>query len=96
MIRSGFTPTLHERKTAGGAGSLLAGGSESFGSPGVEQLRWLRPLRPGDELSCRVEVLEVSRSASGNTGSVRWEWQLSNQRTEQVLGMITTSLFDLR
>lgn len=71
-------------------------GSESFGSPGVEQLRWLNPLRPGDEVSCRVEILEVSRSPSGNSGRVRWHWQLSNQRSEQVLGMITTSLFDLR
>src|SRR5271155_4115446 len=32
--------------------------SESFGSPGIEKLEWLEPVRPGDALRLRVEVLE--------------------------------------
>jgi acyl dehydratase len=36
----------------------------SLGSPGIDELRWLRPVRPGDELSVRVTVLEANRSRS--------------------------------
>jgi acyl dehydratase len=69
--------------------------SESFGSPGVESLKWLEPLRPGDSVMLLVEVLESRRSASGRTGIVRWRWDLKNQKGTVVLSMIATSLFDL-
>lgn len=36
----------------------------SMGSPGVDEVRWLRPVRPGDELRVRVTVEKVRRSAS--------------------------------
>lgn len=71
-------------------------GSESFGSPGVEQLEWLIPLRPGDQVRCEVEVINVRRSDSGNTGSVKWRWTMINQRNEAILKLTTISLFDLR
>src|SRR5579862_2683314 len=69
--------------------------SESFGSPGVERLEWLEPVRPGDALSLRVEVLEARRSSSGRTGVVRWRWELWNQARVKVLALIATSLFDI-
>jgi acyl dehydratase len=69
--------------------------SESIGSPGVEQLRWLHPVRPGDELQLRVEVLQSRLSRSGKTGVVRWHWLLSNQHGTVVLDLIATSLFDI-
>jgi acyl dehydratase len=34
----------------------------SLASPGVDQVRWLRPVRPGDQLKLRVSVLEVKPS----------------------------------
>jgi len=34
------------------------------GSPGVDEVRWLKPVRPGDELSVRMTVLEARRSES--------------------------------
>ena len=36
----------------------------SLGSPGIDELRWLRPVRPGDRLRLRVTVLEARRSNS--------------------------------
>jgi acyl dehydratase len=36
----------------------------SMGSPGVEELRWLRPVRPNDRLRVRVTILETRRSNS--------------------------------
>lgn len=67
--------------------------SESFGSPGIEQLQWLEPVRPGDALRLRVEVLESRVSSSGNTGIVRWRWELFNQAGTKALSLIGTSLF---
>ena len=70
-------------------------GSESFGSPGIDELRWLEPVRPGDELRLRIEVLESRRSSTGRTGIVRWQWRLLNQSNRPVVEMIATSLFDV-
>ena len=39
-------------------------GASSIGSPGIEALRWLTPVRPGDTLSLRAEVLSARPSAS--------------------------------
>jgi acyl dehydratase len=41
----------------------LLGDAASMGSPGVEELRWLAPLRPGELVSARLEVLETSPSS---------------------------------
>jgi acyl dehydratase len=38
--------------------------SSAMGSPGVDELRWLRPVRPGDRLKARVTVLQTRRSHS--------------------------------
>lgn len=71
-------------------------GSESSGSPGLSSISWLKPVRAGDTLSMRVEVLQVKLSQSHGTGVVFWKWQLANQRAELVLDLVATSLFDLR
>lgn len=70
--------------------------SEAFGSPGVEDLRWLKPVRPGDALRMETTVLSVRRSASRpELGILKWTWRLFNQHDEQVLELTATSLFDL-
>lgn len=70
--------------------------SESFGSPGVERVRWLVPVRPGDALRLVVTVDSVRVSSSrDDLGIVRWTWRMYNQREEQVLEVEATSLFDL-
>ncbi len=71
-------------------------GSESFGSPGLTDLRWSSPVRPGDELHLRLEVKDVRRARSRPTlGIVRWTWRMRNQRDEEVLSLEATSLFEL-
>src|SRR3979411_3056108 len=52
----------------------VLGDSESIGSPGIEQLKWLNPVRPGDELELRIEVMETRHSRSGAVGIVKWRW----------------------
>jgi acyl dehydratase len=73
--------------------SVLAD-SESIGSPGIEQLKWLNPVRPGDELELRIEVLETRESRSGTMGIVKWRWILTTQGGVPVLEMVATSLFE--
>ena len=69
--------------------------SESFASPGLAYVKWLHPVRPGDQLSLRASVLETRRSASQpGMGILRWRWQLFNQAAVQVLDLEATSLFD--
>jgi acyl dehydratase len=71
-------------------------GSEVFASPGLAYLKWPAPVRPGDTLRLRVEVLEVRRSQRQPTlGVLRWRWQLLNQDGAEVLELEATNLFDL-
>ncbi len=74
----------------------LLADSESFGSPGLDYLKWLHPVRPGDLLTLRASVLEARTSARQPTlGVLRWRWQLCNQDDVAVLDLVATSLFDL-
>lgn len=57
-----------------------------LGSPGVDELRWLAPVRPGDELSLRITVTEARRSRSKpDRGLVRTDNEFVNQRGEPVM-----------
>lgn len=77
------------------ADNVLAG-SESFASPGLTNLRWKNPVRPGDTLHLRLQVNDVRRARSRSTlGVVQWSWQLNNQRGDSVLQLDATSMFDL-
>ncbi|WP_295530435.1 MaoC family dehydratase [uncultured Pseudacidovorax sp.] len=70
--------------------------SESFASPGIDHIRWSRPVRPGDRLRLRAEVIEARRSdTKAHLGILRWRWQLFNQHDVQVLDAMVTSLFRL-
>ncbi len=69
----------------------------SLGSPGVEKVRWLKPVRPGDVLRLRVEVLEARPSESKpHLGLVRSRWQMTNQAAETVLEMEGWGMFRRR
>ncbi|MAK56366.1 MAG: acyl dehydratase [Pusillimonas sp.] len=71
-------------------------GSESFGSPGVDKIRWLLPTRPGDALRLELTVNNVRVSETRkDLGIVRWTWRVYNQNDDQVLELEATSLFDL-
>jgi acyl dehydratase len=69
--------------------------SESIGSPGIADLKWLSPVRPDDELALRIEVLETRRSRSGTMGIVKWRWEVTTQAGTPVLELTATSLFEI-
>jgi acyl dehydratase len=66
------------------------GRTASLGSPGVNELRWLAPLRPGDELMLDVDVTEarISRSRPA-TGIVTLKAAVSNAAGQALCEMIT-------
>jgi acyl dehydratase len=60
----------------------------SLGSPGVDELRWLKPVRPGDTLSVRITVLEANRSRSKpDRGIVLSYIEVINQSGEVAMTM---------
>jgi acyl dehydratase len=60
----------------------------SLGSPGVDELRWIKPVRPGDDLSIRVTVLEARRSDSKpDRGVIRSFVEVINQNGDTVMSM---------
>ena len=66
----------------------------SLGSPGVDELRWKIPVRPGDELSIRVTVLGTKRSRSKpDRGIVRSFIEVINQNREVVMSIKAINLF---
>lgn len=71
--------------------------STSQGSPGIDNLRWLKPVRPGDVLRVRMTVLETRASQSRpQIGLVRSAWAVFNQADEQVLSMEGWGMFGRR
>lgn len=68
--------------------------SPSLGSPGVDELRWLKPVYPGDTLRMEGEIIEVRPSQSRpEMGSVRTRYTLFNQHDEPVMRFIGIGLF---
>lgn len=60
----------------------------SLGSPGLENIRWLKPVRPGDTLRVRSVVLEARPMESKpHVGLVKVRWETLNQNNEEVAQM---------
>jgi acyl dehydratase len=71
--------------------------SGSLGSPGMDEIRWLLPVRPGDTLHVRTEVLEVKPSRSKpDRGVVRSGYRVTNQHGQLVMTMIGLGMFQKR
>jgi acyl dehydratase len=69
----------------------------SLGSPGIDELRWMRPVRPGDVLTVRVTVEEARRSRSRpDRGLVRSFIETRNQVGDPVMSMRAMNLMLLR
>ncbi len=69
----------------------------SLGSPGIDELRWLKPVRPGDVLSVRVTILEATRSRSKpDRGIVRTQVEVLNQDRDVVMSMKGINLLRCR
>ena len=75
----------------------FVGNSSSMGAPGVDEVRWLLPIRPGDELSLRATVLETRASKSRpDMGFVRFEFELFNAENARVMTLITSLMLGRR
>ncbi|MBN8812570.1 MULTISPECIES: MaoC family dehydratase [Sphingomonas] len=69
----------------------------SLGAAGVDELRWLKPVHPGDVLRCESEILEVKPSRSRpDMGSMRTQTTTYNQHGEPVLRFIALALMRRR
>src|SRR5580692_7742351 len=73
------------------------GRTASLGSPGVNELRWLAPLRPGDDLMLDVEIVEarVSRSRP-STGIVTFKCLIRNAAGQALCEMISPIIVERR
>lgn len=71
--------------------------SASLGSPGIDELRWVKPVFAGDALSVKMTVLDARPSRSRpSMGSVRSKWEVYNQKNELVMHMTGWGLFERR
>ena len=71
--------------------------SAGLGSPGVDELRWRKPVYPGDTLRCETEVVEKRRSASRpEMGIFKSRIRTYNQNDEIVLEMVSNALIRTR
>ena len=75
----------------------VIGESASIGSPGLDSLRWLKPVRPGDTLRARFIVLEAKPSRSRpDWGIVRSRGEMLNQSDEVVMQLEAVNFFGRR
>jgi acyl dehydratase len=69
----------------------------SLASPGIDELRWPTPVRPGDSLRLRATTVETRRSRSKpDRGLVRTRAELLNQHDQTVLSLLAMNLIRLR
>ncbi len=94
LVASGWhTTALFMRLLVDGHLHALA----SIASPGVEDIRWLKPVRPGDRLSARLTVIEATRSRSGAArGTFKQLGELFNQNGELVMTLRPISIIGCR
>ena len=77
--------------------NLEAHEQAGLGSPGVDELRWLKPVFPGDTLRAETEILEVKPSRSKpDIGSFRSRCTVFNQDDQPVLSFISIVLIRRR
>lgn len=85
MVMRMLVDNLTERKQAG------------LGSPGQDELRWHKPVYPGDVLRVETELLEKTRSRSRpEMGSMRSKIRVFNQADELVMSMTGIGLIKVR
>jgi acyl dehydratase len=75
----------------------LMGSAASLGSPGIDHLRWLKPVRPGDTLEAHFTILEAKPSRSRpDRGIVRSRGEMRNQHGEVVMDLEAVNFFGRR
>jgi len=72
----------------------FVGRTASIGSPGFDNLRWLKPVRPGDTIRARSVCIEKTPSKSRpDLGSVKFHTEVFNQRDEVVMSLTSIGLY---
>jgi acyl dehydratase len=94
LIASGWhTSALMMRLLADNYLSKVA----SLASPGVDELRWPHPVRPGDRLTLRTTIVEARESRSKpDRGVVRTRAEMLNQNGEVVLSLLAVNMVTKR
>lgn len=65
----------------------------ALGSPGVDEVRWLKPVRPGDTLNAWVECAgKVASKSRPEMGIVHEQWRATNQKGELVMTLKGTNM----
>lgn len=68
-----------------------------LGSPGMREVLWLKPLRPGDRIRATAEIVELRRSESKpDRGLVAMRHDTLNQRGERIMTVLCLHLLRLR
>ena len=69
----------------------------SLGSPGLEELRWARPVRPGDTIHVAVTIADARISRrKPDRGVVGFDWQVRDQNDETAMTMCSIQLLRRR
>jgi acyl dehydratase len=94
LVASGWHTAAITMRLLVTCGLNLAGGAVGLGA---DELRWPRPVRPGDVLRLELEILEVRPSRSKpDRGTVRLRYVTRNQRNETVMTLMATALVPKR
>lgn len=68
-----------------------------IGSPGLDELRWFKPVRPGDSLRLKTTALDQAPSKKDPTrGTVKFRWEVLNQKDEVVCSITGRQLYRRR
>ncbi|MCZ2104693.1 MAG: MaoC family dehydratase [Comamonadaceae bacterium] len=70
------------------------GDSESYVSPGLDAIRWMHPVRPGDTLTLDITVTG-KRTTKAGLGLIQWHWVMTNQDGTMVLSIDASNLFKI-
>ena len=94
LIASGWhTSAVYMRLLVDG----LLGQAASLGSPGLDSLRWLKPVRPGDTLTARITFIDCRLSNTRpDRGIVRSRGEMTNQHRELVMQVEAINFFSRR
>jgi acyl dehydratase len=77
--------------------NLKANEQAGLGSPGIDELRWLKPVYPGDTLRCETEILDKRASRSRpEMGSYRSRMTVRNQDDVTVMTFVSIGLIGTR
>ena len=77
--------SMNERKQAG------------LGSPGIDELRWVKPVYPGDTLTCENELLSKRRSQSRpEMGLIKGATRVFNQHDDLVMSFVANGMIRVR